>query len=179
MQKCKSNVINVITNLSVELYVCQERVLDQASTEDSSTESWKTSRMSKGTEVEGEKRGTSSKRKNSYDCPTIKPDHQKVAYLSNSVKKHLLIAMTQHVIEMDKIKVHVLAKVTVWPQSLCSQHKGLLIIFSRWHQSKNLPANAGDERDTGWILGSWRSPGGGNGTAHQDSCQENHPEREA
>ena len=110
--------------------------------------------MSKGTEVEGEKRGTSSKRKNSYDCPTIKPDHQKVAYLSNSVKKHLLIAMTQHVTEMDKIKVHVPAKVTVWPQSLCSQHKGLLIIFSRWHQSKNLPANAGDERDTGWILGS-------------------------
>ena len=42
--------------------------------------------------------------------------------------------MTQHVIEMDKIKVHVLAKVTVWPQSLCSQHKGLLLIFSRWHQ---------------------------------------------
>ena len=136
MQKCKSNVINDITNLSVELCVCQERVLDRASTEDSSTESWKTSRMSKATEVEGEKRGTSSKRKNSYGCPTIKPDHQKVTYLGNSVKKHLLIAMTQHVIEMDKIKVHVLVKVTVWPQSLCSQHKDLLLIFSRWHSGK-------------------------------------------
>ena len=29
---------------------------------------------------------------------------------------------------------------------------------------KNLPANAGDVRDVGSILGSGRSPGGGNGT---------------
>ena len=28
---------------------------------------------------------------------------------------------------------------------------------------KNLPANAGDIRDTDWIPGSGRSPGGGHG----------------
>ena len=32
---------------------------------------------------------------------------------------------------------------------------------------KNLPANAGD---MGWILGSGRSPGKGNGNPLQDSC---------
>ena len=35
---------------------------------------------------------------------------------------------------------------------------------------KNLPANAGD---TGSIPGPGRSPGGGNGTPLQYSCQEN------
>ena len=38
---------------------------------------------------------------------------------------------------------------------------------------KNLPANAGDARDTGSILGSGRSPGVGNGTPLQYSCLEN------
>ena len=34
---------------------------------------------------------------------------------------------------------------------------------------KNLPANAGDERDEGSIPGSGRSPGGGNGNPLQYS----------
>ena len=38
---------------------------------------------------------------------------------------------------------------------------------------KNLPANAGDEKDVGLIPGSGRSPGGGNGTPLQYSCREN------
>ena len=35
---------------------------------------------------------------------------------------------------------------------------------------KNPPANAGDPRDAGSILGSGRSPGGGNGNPLQYSC---------
>ena len=38
---------------------------------------------------------------------------------------------------------------------------------------KNLPANAGDIRDTGLLLGSGRSPGGGLGNPLQYSCLEN------
>ena len=38
---------------------------------------------------------------------------------------------------------------------------------------KNLPANAGDIRDTDSIPGLGRSPGGGHGNPHQDSCLEN------
>ena len=38
---------------------------------------------------------------------------------------------------------------------------------------KNLPANAGDTRDTGLIPGSGRSPGGGHGNPLQYSCLEN------
>ena len=38
---------------------------------------------------------------------------------------------------------------------------------------KNLPANAGDIRDTGWIPGSGRSLGAGNGNLLQFSCLEN------
>ena len=37
----------------------------------------------------------------------------------------------------------------------------------------NLPANAGDLRDTGLIPGLRRSPEGGNGNPLQDSCLEN------
>ena len=37
---------------------------------------------------------------------------------------------------------------------------------------KNPPANAGDERDMGLILGLGRSPGGGNGNPLQYSCLE-------
>ena len=37
---------------------------------------------------------------------------------------------------------------------------------------KNLPANAGDMRDKGSILGSEGSPGGGNGYPLQYSCLE-------
>ena len=38
---------------------------------------------------------------------------------------------------------------------------------------KNLSANAGDIRDSGWIPGSGRSPGEGNGNPLQISCLEN------
>ena len=38
---------------------------------------------------------------------------------------------------------------------------------------KNLPANAGDPRDTGSIPGSGRSPGEGNSNRFQYSCLEN------
>ena len=44
---------------------------------------------------------------------------------------------------------------------------------------KNLPANAGDIRDKGWILGSGRSPGEGNGNPLQYSCLENPMDRGA
>ena len=37
---------------------------------------------------------------------------------------------------------------------------------------KNLPANAGDAGGAGFILGSGRSPGGGNGNPLQYSCLE-------
>ena len=44
---------------------------------------------------------------------------------------------------------------------------------------KNLPANAGDTRDAGSILGLGRSPGEGNGNPLQYSCLENPMDREA
>ena len=44
---------------------------------------------------------------------------------------------------------------------------------------KNLPANAGNARDMGSILGSGRSPGVGNGNPLQFSCLENSMDRGA
>ena len=44
---------------------------------------------------------------------------------------------------------------------------------------KNLPANAGDVRDTGSIPGLGRSPGGGHGNPPQYSCLENPMDRGA
>ena len=44
---------------------------------------------------------------------------------------------------------------------------------------KNLLANAGDIRDRGLILGSGRSPGGGNSNPLQYSCLENLMDRAA
>ena len=44
---------------------------------------------------------------------------------------------------------------------------------------KNLPANAGDVRNSGLIPGSGRSPGGGHGNPLQNSCLENPMVREA
>ena len=38
---------------------------------------------------------------------------------------------------------------------------------------KNLPANKGDVREVGLILGSGRFPGGGNGNSLQYFCLEN------
>ena len=43
---------------------------------------------------------------------------------------------------------------------------------------KNLPANAGDVRDSGLIPGPGRSPGGGHGNLLQYSCLENPMDRE-
>ena len=42
---------------------------------------------------------------------------------------------------------------------------------------KNLPANAGDVRDTGLFLGSGRSPGEGHGNPLQYACLENPMDR--
>ena len=44
---------------------------------------------------------------------------------------------------------------------------------------KNLPANAGDIRDAGSILGILRSPGEGNGNPLQCFCLENPMDRGA
>ena len=44
---------------------------------------------------------------------------------------------------------------------------------------KNLPGNAGDTRDVGFIPGSARSPGRGNGNPLQYSCLENPMDRGA
>ena len=44
---------------------------------------------------------------------------------------------------------------------------------------KSLPANAGDERDAGSILGLGRSPGEGHGNPLQYSCLENPMDRGA
>ena len=44
---------------------------------------------------------------------------------------------------------------------------------------KNLPANTGNIKDTGSILGSGRSPGGGHGNPLQYSCLENPMDRGA
>ena len=44
---------------------------------------------------------------------------------------------------------------------------------------KNLPANAGDVRDMGWIPGLERSPGGGRVNPLQYSCLENPMDRGA
>ena len=44
---------------------------------------------------------------------------------------------------------------------------------------KNLPANAGDTGDVGFIPGLGRSPGEGNGNPLQCSCLENPRDREA
>ena len=44
---------------------------------------------------------------------------------------------------------------------------------------KNTPANAGDIRNIGWLLGSGRSPAGGHGNLLQYSCLENPMDRVA
>ena len=44
---------------------------------------------------------------------------------------------------------------------------------------KNLPANAGDIKDTGSIPGWGKSPGGGHGNPPQYSCLENPMDRRA
>ena len=65
------------------------------------------------------------------------------------------------------------AEATVTPQ-----HKGMIYISLEGASQviqlvKNLPANAGDSRDGGLILGLGKSPGVGNGNPCQYSCLEN------
>ena len=60
-------------------------------------------------------------------------------------------------------------------------HWNLLYLILRM-QEKGLPSGdkvSGDTGDGGSILGSGRSPGGGNGNPLQDSCLENSKDREA
>ena len=45
-----------------------------------------------------------------------------------------------------------------------------ILFFKMALAVKNLPANTGDISDVSSILGSRRSPGGGNGNPLQDSC---------
>ena len=56
---------------------------------------------------------------------------------------------------------------------VCIPEKGL----PRWFSGKELPANEGDTGDAGLILGSGRTPGGGNGNWLQYYCLENSIER--
>ena len=56
------------------------------------------------------------------------------------------------------------------------------LIYLNWASQvalvvKNLPANAGDIRDSGWIPGLGRSPEGGHGNPLQYSCLENPMDR--
>ena len=62
-----------------------------------------------------------------------------------------------------------------WLQS----HSRVYMCFPGHAVVKNLPANAGDARDTGWIPGLGRSPGGGNGNLLPHSCLENTMDRGA
>ena len=85
-----------------------------------------------------------------------------------------------------------LSSVMPWPSPLAHF---LLLCNPSWHitstpsdikyylsldwASQNLPASAGDMRDSGSIPGLGRSPGGGNGNPLQDSCLENPTDRGA
>ena len=53
----------------------------------------------------------------------------------------------------------------------------ILYLLSHGKVVKNLPANAGDARDLGWIPGMGRSLGEGNGKPLQYSCLENPTDR--
>ena len=55
----------------------------------------------------------------------------------------------------------------------------MIQIFPSGTVVKNLPANAGDTKDSALIPGSGRSPGGGNGNPLQYSCLENPMDRGA
>ena len=53
---------------------------------------------------------------------------------------------------------------------------GGILGLPRWLSGKNLPVNAGDARDMGWIPGLGR-PGVGNGIPRQYSCLGNPMDR--
>ena len=66
----------------------------------------------------------------------------------------------------------------VWAPKTHSWVQNSALILSTWAPQvalvvKNLPANAGDIRDTGSVPGSGRSPGGGNDNLLQYFCLEN------
>ena len=65
----------------------------------------------------------------------------------------------------------VLGKLVGWQEEQRASQAALVV--------KNLPANAGDIRDEGSILGPGRSPGRGRGNLLQCSCLENLMERGA
>ena len=65
---------------------------------------------------------------------------------------------------------------------ICFQISGCLTLimgFPGNSMVKNPPADAGDARDIGWIPGSGRSPGKGNGYPLRSSCLKNSIDREA
>ena len=68
------------------------------------------------------------------------------------------------------------SKSYVW---VALNHGTLWVIFPGGAVVKKLPANAGDARDVGSILGSRRSPGVGNVNPLQYSCLENPMDRGA
>ena len=68
--------------------------------------------------------------------------------------------------------------------SLVLSYQLIMLYWSSWAsyvalRVKNLPANAGDVRDTGSFPGSGRSPGGGHSIPLQYSCLENPVDRGA
>ena len=68
-----------------------------------------------------------------------------------------------------------------WHARSCSAHSELTLgeLDGCPQVVKDLPANAGDPRDSSLIPGSGRSPGGGNDYPLQYSCLENPIDREA
>ena len=83
-------------------------------------------------------------------------------------------ALQTEAIKLFKVKLYV---------ALSIKKKNLKVTFARASQMvlvvKNLPANAGDARDTGSILGLGRTPGEGHGSPLQYSCLKNPMERGA
>ena len=98
--------------------------------------------------------------------------------------------------KLDKLQLRV--SYSQWPQSrsplpnfvflilICLKEdpqnyvcSGLTNVFPGGAVVNNMPANAGDLRDTGSILGSGRSPGEGHGNPLQYSCLENPMDRRA
>ena len=63
--------------------------------------------------------------------------------------------------------------VVIWRDLRCGRSK------ARGTSVKELPANAGDKRDSVLILGWRRSPGAGNGNAVQYFCLESPLDRES
>ena len=55
----------------------------------------------------------------------------------------------------------------------------VVLVIKKKKKIQNPPANEGDARDTGWIPGSGKSPGGGHGNPLRYSCLENPMDRGA